>query len=207
MVGQSLDDLLGTSLRESIEDNLGREILNKIEQRLMERHGVGLVQSIQNFHTLDSVLREFFGAGAEGLEHKLLQNLVNVENTKQSVSKWVQIQDAKLSKVFLESFADQDKNSIIASVMDKPLTISDILKKSNIPQTSGYRKINFLINSGLLVPNGFELVHDRKKVTKYETIFENVKMDIDKKSIIVKIQLKKDLLDKSAIFQSILASS
>ncbi|MFB5621079.1 MAG: transcriptional regulator, partial [Nitrosopumilus sp.] len=61
-----MDTLLVPSLRKSIEENLGKDTLNKIEQRLMERHGLGLVQAIKNFHKFDSVLREFFGAGADG---------------------------------------------------------------------------------------------------------------------------------------------
>ena len=87
--------------------------------------------------------------------------------------------------------------------MNTPLVISDIIEKSKIPKTSGYRKINFLINHGLLVPNGFELINTGKKVTKYEAIFENVRMDIDKNLVVVKIQLKKNLQNKSPIFQTV----
>jgi hypothetical protein len=198
-----LDNLLVNSLRASIENNLGKETLNKIEQRLMERHGLGLVQAIKDFHKLDSVLREFFGAGADGLEQKFLKNIVAVEKTKQSNSNWIHIKDPELSKIFLESFADPDKKVIIGSVMDESLIICDIIKKCQIPQTSGYRKINFLINNGLLVSTGFELAQDGKKVKKYETIFDNVKMDIVKNSVTVKIQLKKSLLNESSILQTV----
>jgi len=82
-------------MRRSIEDNLGKEILHKIEQRLIERYGICLVQTIQNFHKFDSILREFFGKGADGLEQKLLQNIVNIEKPQQSHSNWVQIKDSK----------------------------------------------------------------------------------------------------------------
>lgn len=198
-----LDNLLVPSLRKSIEENLGKDTLNKIEQRLMERHGLGLVQAIKNFSKFDSVLREFFGAGADGLEQKFLQKIVNVEKSTSSQSNWIQIKDPELSRIFLESFADQDKKSIIGSVMDTPLIIANILENCKIPQTSGYRKINFLINNGLLVANGFELAHDGKKVKKYETIFDNVKVDIIKNDIEVKVQLKKSLLGESSILQTI----
>ncbi len=77
-----LDNLLVNSLRASIENNLGKETLNKIEQRLMERHGLGLVQAIKDFHKLDSVLREFFGAGADGLEQKFLKKLSKVVQSR-----------------------------------------------------------------------------------------------------------------------------
>ncbi len=198
-----LDNLLVSSLRKSIEENLGKQSLHKIEQRLMERHGLGLVQSIKDFHKLDSVLREFFGAGADGLEQKFLKNIVNIEKSKRSYSNWVTLKDQELSKTFLESFADPDKKVIIGSVMDESLIISDIIEKCQIPQTSGYRKINSLINNGLLVSSGFELAQDGKKVKKYETIFDNVIMDIVKNIVTVKIQLKKSLLDESSIFQTI----
>jgi len=198
-----LDNLLVPSLRKSIEANLGKETLNKIEQRLMERHGLGLVQAIKNFHKLDSVLREFFGAGADGLEEKFLQNIIDIESTHSSDSNWIQIKDQDLSKVFLESFADEDKKAIIGAVMDTPLIIAKILEICEIPQTSGYRKINSMIEHGLLVSNGFEISNDGKKIKKYETIFENVKMDIIKNVVTVKIQLKKSLLNESSVLQTI----
>ena len=105
--------------------------------------------------------------------------------------------------MFLESFADQDKKDILGCVMDNSMIIAKILELSKIPQTSGYRKINFLIDHGLLVANGFELSHDAKKVKKYETIFDNVKVDIVKNDIAVKIQLKKSLLSESSILQTV----
>ncbi len=202
-----LDNLLVPSLRKSIEDNLGKDTLHKIEQRLMERHGLGLVQAIKNFNKFDSVLREFFGAGADGLEQKFLKNIVDIEKSKPSSPDWLQIKDNELSKIFLESFADQDKKAIIAAVMDESLIISKILEKCQIPQTSGYRKINLMINSGLLVANGFEEASDGKKIKKYETIFNNVKVDLVKSDIAVKIQLKHSLLRESSIFQTVLLHS
>lgn len=198
-----LDNLLVPSLRRSIEENLGKDSLNKIEQRLMERHGLGLVQAIKDFHKLDSVLREFFGAGADGLEQKFLEKIIGIEKSKRSESNWIKIKDPELSKVILESFADEDKKEILGSVMDESRIIAKILESSKIPQTSGYRKINFLIDNGLLVTNGFELSSDGKKVKKYETIFDNVKVDIIKNDIEVKVQLKNSLLNESAIFQTV----
>jgi hypothetical protein len=169
----------------------------------MERHGLGLVQAIKNFNKFDSVLREFFGAGADGLEQKFLQKVVDIEKSKQSDSNWIHMKDPELSKIFLESFADQDKKAILGSVMDGSLIIAKILESCEIPQTSGYRKINFLIDNGLLVANGFELAQDGKKVKKYETIFDNVKVDIIKNNIAIKVQLKKNLLNESSILQTI----
>ena len=203
LLENSLDNLLAPSLRQSIEVNLGKSTLNKIEQRLMERHGMGIAQAIKDFHKFDSVLREFFGAGADGLETKFLQNIIDLKQHKKGVDSWVIIKDQRLAKIFLESFADEDKKAIIGTVLDESLIIADILENCNVPQTSGYRKINQLINDGLLISNGYEISTDGKKIKKYNTIFDNVKMDIEKNVIVVKIQLKKSSFQESTILQVI----
>jgi len=199
----SLDNLLAPTLRKSIEINLGKQTLNKIEQRLMERHGLGLVQAIKDFHKFDGVLREFFGAGADGLETKFLQNIIDLKQQKKTTDNWIVIKDQELAKIFLESFADEDKKAIIGAVLDKSLVIADILDACNVPQTSGYRKINQLIESGLLISNGYEIATDGKKIRKYESIFDNVKMDIEKNIVVVKVQLKKTSIQDSVVLQVI----
>lgn len=198
----SLDNLLAPSLRKSIELNLGKATLNKIEQRLMERHGLGVAQAIKDFHKFDSVLREFFGAGADGLESKFLQNIIDLKQKKGS-DNWIVLKDQELATVFLESFADQDKKAIIGTVLDKSLIVADILHQCKVPQTSGYRKINQLIDAGLLITNGYAVSSDGKKIKKYETIFDNITMDIEKNVVVVKVQLKKSSFNDSSILQVI----
>ena len=197
----SLDSLLAPALRKSIEDNLGKVTMNKIEQRLMERHGVGVVQAIKEFSKLDSVLREFFGPGAEGLESRFIQNIIKVESSKKESENWIVLKDQILAKTIIESFADEEKKSILESVMNDSLAIADILDKCKISQSSGHEKISYLIENGLLVSNGD--VSDGENSRKYQTAFSNVKMDIEKKSMVVKIQLKKIQLQESAILQVI----
>ena len=194
---------MAPTLRKSIEINLGKTTLNKIEQRLMERHGLGIVQAIKDFHKFDGVLREFFGAGADGLETKFLQNIIDLKQQKKSSDNWIIIKDQELAKIFLESFADEDKKSIIGTVLDKSLIIADILDACNVPQTSGYRKINQLIDAGLLISNGYSVATDGKKIKKYESIFDNIKMDIEKNIIVVKVQLKKTSIQDSVVLQVI----
>lgn len=203
MMENGFDNLLVPFMKKAIEENLGKNTFNKIEQRLVEKYGICLTQAIKDFSKFDNVLREFFGAGADGLEQKFLQKIVNTNKSKRSKSHWIMMKDPELSRIFLESFADQDKKAILGSIMDDSKTIAKILKTCNTPQTSGYRKTNFLINHGLLVSNEFELTQDGKKVKKYETIFNNVKVDIVKNNIRVKVQLKKNLLNKSSIMQTV----
>ncbi len=199
-MANGIDNLLVPSLRKQIESSLGKKRLEKIEKRLIDRHGMNMVQAIKDFYKLDSVLREFLGANADNIETKSLQNIIELEKSKRK-EEWVTIQDQELSKMFLETLGDKDKNKILGTVMKKPLIIADILKKSRIPQTSGYRKIKSMISDGILIPNGFEYSTDGKKIKKYETVFQNIKMEIQENGMKVKIQLKKQILNNSTIFQ------
>ncbi len=202
MLDNGIDNLLVPSLRKQIEENLGTEKLKKIEQRLIERHGMNMVQAVKDFHKLDSVLREFFGVNADEIETKSLLKVIELERTEKK-EEWITIQDQELSKIFLDTLGDKDKKKILGTVLNKSLIVSDILKESKIPQTSGYRKINSMILNGILISNGFELSKGNKKIKKYETVFQKIKMDIKKNGMIVKIQLKKHLLTNSVIFQII----
>ena len=189
----TLDVLLAPALRKSIEDNLGKVTLNKIEQRLMEKHGIGVVQAIKEFSKLDDTLREFFGPGAQGLESRFIQNIIKIEKSKQDSENWIVLKDQILAKTIADSIADEEKKSILESAMSEPLAVSEILDKCKIA-SSGHEKVTFLIENGLLVSSGAE---------KYQTAFSNVKLDIEKKSIVVKVQLKKIQLQESAILQVI----
>ncbi len=198
-----MDNFLVPSLRKTIEENLGKKTLNKIEERLIERHGMSLVPAIKDFNKFDSVLREFFGAGADGLETKFLQNLVKLEKTKNTNVEWITIQEQELARIILESFGDHDKNAILNSVLDKPRIVADILKNCKIPQTSGYRKINSLIAVGILIPSGQSITPDGKKVIKYETLFRNISIEIEKNFVKAKVQMKKNTIKNSSILQVI----
>lgn len=195
----SLDNLLAPALRQVIELNLGKTTLNKIEQRLMESYGIGVSQAIKEFSKLDSVLTEFFGVGAQGLESKFVQNIIKLESKKESEN-WIILKDQSLSKMILDSFADPDKKVMMEAVMAQPLDLSAILEKCQITHASGHDKLNYLVDNGLLVP---VFDSENQSAPKYQTPFNNIKMDIEKKTIVVKIQMQKSSMQQSAILKVI----
>jgi len=196
-----LDTLIAKSLDSTIKENLGKKTLQKVEDRLFEKHGINLTQAIEDFTKLDGILREFFGEGAEGLEKQFLENIVTVEETKAQDPNWVAIEDPTLAKLILESFGDEDKKNIINTVLDQPKIISEILETAQIPQTSGYRKVNSLIENGLLTVQGYVTTHDGKRVNKYKSIFENITINIEKNKIVVKVLIAKESIEQSSIIQ------
>ena len=192
-----LDRLLSKRLDEIIRENLGDKTIQKVEARLIEKYGITLTESIEQFQKLDSVLREFFGAGADGLEKRFLESLCSVKTT--SNDNWISIDNSMLTKIILESFGDIDKKKILNLLNSEALIISQIIEKCGIAQTSGYRKINALIDDGLLVPSGYVSTSDGKKVTKYRSIFNNINIEIVKNKINVSLYLPKVDFEASSI--------
>ena len=117
----ALKELLVSSIQKSIEDNLGKSTLNKIESRLMKLHHFSISQSIEEFAKFDVVLREFFGAGATGLESRFIQNIIKVESLKKGFGN-LTVQEQSLAKKFLKPFAENDKKVLLELFSIKQLS-------------------------------------------------------------------------------------
>jgi len=202
MVG--VDNLLVKSVGTVIRDNLSEKTLQKIENRLFEKYGITVTQSLEDFQKFDTVLREFFGAGADGLERKIFENVCTMEKSKEVGQRWITIEDQLLTQIILEAFGDDDKKKILTTLTNEPLIISEVLEKCNLPQTSGYRKVNALIDDGMLTVRGQIITNDGKKVNKYVSVFENIKINIVKNKITIKVQLNKESLENSTMIPIIL---
>lgn len=197
-----LDRLLAKSLNITIRNNLGEKTTQKVEERLFQKYGLSLTQAIEEFQKIDAVLREFFGAGADGLESKFMQSLCNTKS-KNKTNNWFSINDNHSSQTIMESFGDDDKSAILNVVIEEAKIISDILLDCKIPQTSGYRKINQLIKDGLLVSDGHITTSDGRKVTKYRSLFDNLRINIVKNKITVDVQLSRPDFNDSTVLQVI----
>ena len=134
----------------------------------------------------------------ERVENQFLKNIVTPESNTQNPN-WVTIEDPSYVNLIFEALGDEDTKSILDTVSDTPRIISEILQIAKIPQTSGYRKINSLIDNGLLIVQGYVDTPDGKKVKKYKSIFENVIINIEKDRIVIKIMLSKESLEYGSV--------
>jgi hypothetical protein len=182
------DHIIAKSLSDVIEKNLGKKTVQKIEQRLFEKYGISWSQSLEEFEKLDFVLKEFFGdAGSKGLERRFCESIFE-SKSKKTNEEWITITDPNINSIIIQTFGDLEKKKIIESTISKPKISYEIIRECNLPQTSGYRKINALIDEGFLIPTEFE-VKENKKIFKYECIFKNLSIDINSNKIKVSIQL------------------
>ena len=196
------DHIIAKSLNDIIKENLGIKTVQKIENRLFEKYGISWTQALEEFEKIDFVLKELFGdAGAKGLEHRFCQSIFDAKSNKNK-DRWITISDPVVNSIIIQTFGDLEKKKIIESVMNSPKIIYEIIKDCNLPQTSGYRKINVLIDDGFLIPIKFE-IKENKRIYRYTSIFKNLKIDINSNKIIVSVQLN-ELQQKQCSFLQII---
>jgi len=131
-----------------------------------------------------------------------LQNLCNLwfhpieptKNNSNNDSGWITIKEKSLAKLLLETCADEDKKKILDATINTPRTIREIEDVCEIPQTSGYRKINSLIEKHFLIPIGMLRVGGNKMVKQYVSVLDSIKINIDKGNVTVKIKFTQNQL-------------
>ena len=197
-----IDQLFAAALEKIIRDNLGDTTFCSIQNRLFEKYGMSITQSINEFKKLDSVLIEFFGSGAKGLEKKFLDNICSIKSKKDKVEKRFTILDSSINQSILKAFSDDEMSKILNASIGEPWTISEILEKLDIPKTSGYRKINLLIKEGLLIKAGQDLTENRRSMWKYKSLFDNVNIDFNNK-VTVNVQFTPEVVMNSSILQTV----
>jgi hypothetical protein len=203
----ALDRLLAQALASIIREKLGSKTVEKIEARLQQRYNLTLIDSIKDFYTLDATLREFFGAGADGIEEDFKDRLISF-STSTKGRHWISIENKDLAQLILESYGDREKRLILETAYREPGVILDILDKCNIPKSSGYRLINQIVEDGLLTEEGYAETSDGKKVSKYTSLFEKTRIEIDAvKGLVVEVLLKENILNESQIVRILLRSS
>ncbi|MHA7733568.1 hypothetical protein [Nitrosopumilus sp. S6] len=199
MVG--FDQLIAKSLNKTIREQLGSKTIKKIEDRVFEKFGISFGQAIEEFEKLDIVLREFFGKGADGIERNIFES-VFITKSQKSKNNWYTIKDPQITSTILQAFGDPEKKKILELLSDESKIIADIIKKCDLPQTSGYRKINSLIDEGLLV-SAEQVVKENKKINKYISVINNVKINIEKSNVVVELQLNEQQQKDSSVVQVI----
>ena len=197
-----IDQLFASALEKIIRENLGETTFHSIQNRLFEKYGISITQSIKEFEKLDSVLTEFFGSGAKGLEKRFLENICKIKSKKDLEEKRLTILESSINQSILKAFSDDEMSKILNASIGEPWTISEILEKLEIPKTSGYRKINILIEEGLLIKVGQDFTENRRSVDKYKSLFDNVNIDFSNK-VTVNVQFTPEVIMKSSIFQAV----
>ena len=189
-----IDRLISTSLSDIIKKKLDSNELKNIERKLFLEHGMSIKLSIEYFHKFSETLKNISHIDRKKFENECIDKIIKIKKTDKGYS--VKIIDQKLIDLILELCGDSETRKIIICLFDNDLTIPQILNKSKVPKTSGYRKIENLIINGLILESG-KVLSESKRISKYKCVFDEIKIGMKKNDIIIQGVINKKTFDKS----------
>src|SRR5215831_5177161 len=90
---------------------------------------------------------------------------------------WYKVINRQFAGFLIKLFSDEITNNILTSLLDASLTIPQILQICDSPQTSTYRKINFLIENGIIRQKGYHLTRAGQRVHSYYSIVSALRIE------------------------------
>jgi len=191
-----LDLLISRDLSFELKDTLDQNILKKIEKQLFFEHGMSIKLSIEHFEKFHNILKNNSIIDIEAFEKNCVDKIIKVSRTKNNYT--VKIISKNLSEKILDFFGDPETRKILMSLMDKSLTISEILKTSKVLKSPAYRKIENLLLDGLILESG-KILKNNKRVSQYFCIFDEVHAIIKNNELVVEGIINPSIFKQSSI--------
>lgn len=95
------------------------------------------------------------------------------------------ILDSQKKKAILTALADPEAVSIINSTMNQSKSASDIIRETNVPHTTAYRKIKWLVDEKLLVVDRVLINDEGKKYSLFHSIYRSMIVKYENNTILV----------------------
>lgn len=108
------------------------------------------------------------------------------------------IKSEKLKKAILTALADKEMLDILNESMDKLVTGTDIVKKFNIPHSTAYRKIKWMLDHDLLVVVRMGFTNDGKKYSLFRSTIRSVNVSYKKNEVTVESSKNVDPIENTA---------
>ncbi len=102
----------------------------------------------------------------------------------------------RLKQVVLAALADKDVVKILDCAMFKDKCVNDIIKECDIPHTSAYRKIKYLLDQGLIVCTRIEFTEDCKKFSLFKSVFKLLNIKYEYNNLVVEGEYNIDPIEK-----------
>ena len=101
------------------------------------------------------------------------------------------VKNIKFQKAIFEVFFDDEMFKIFTSTIDSTKSPYELMKTYNIPHTTLYRKINWMLDSKLLVVERIENNDDGKKFNLLRSTIESVKINYENSKLTVDVKKNK----------------
>ena len=198
-----IDLFISKSLAKIIKENLDSDIEKRIMLKLFNKHGLSIKQSIEDFPKLHQVLEEFLGTKTLQFEKKCISKIIEFTKQKNG-SVILTIKDLELEELILKILGDIESRIIIEKTLKKPLMISEIISDGKLSKTSGYRKINSLIQEGIIIKSGYKMTEKKRAIDKLGTLCDSFEIRVDKDKYTVKLHVSQKIFESSTTIKTIM---
>lgn len=199
---EGLDTLLLRAIFQSIQDEMDSEKIKNINLKLKQEYGLTFQEIFNKFDEMPILLQKF-ESDLKDIEDNILRNFLTIEKSTNTET-WITIRDKHLAEMILKTYADADKKTILDYTRDHSETIPKILNLCNLPNTSGYRKMNQLIEDGFIIPTGLAESFEGKRAILYKSIIQKIQISINKDRVSTSISIPKEATRSSQVINMIL---
>ncbi len=106
------------------------------------------------------------------------------------------ISSHKLKQAILSALADEEIVKILNCSMYRAIPVNNIIKECNIPHTTAYRKINWLLDKGLLLIDKIEITSDGKKYSLVRSVLKSSHVMYEYNNLIVEAEYNLNAAEK-----------
>lgn len=198
---RGLDSILVNAIIQTIKKEIDSKNIKDIEQQL-QMQGMQMTDMFYRFLEMKGSLLHFTNE-LKVIEDEILRDFLITEYDQNTSETWLAIRNPYLTELVLKTFADGEKKAIIDLIRDRPETIPKILERCKIPNTSGYRKMNQLIDDKMVIATGLAETFEGKRAILYKSIIQKIQILINGNEIVAKIAVDKETLDSSQIIRTI----
>lgn len=197
-----LDKIMINAIIRTMKKEINSKNLENMEQQL-QNEGMQMTDLFYKFPEMKRSLFRFTNE-LKIIEDEILKDFLITERDPETSEIWLVIKNEHLIELILKTFADEDKKAIIDLIRDKPETIPKILERCKIPNTSGYRKMNQLIDDKMIMTTGLDETFEGKRAILYKSIIQQIQILINGNEVVAKIFVNQETLDSSEIIRTII---
>lgn len=198
-----IDRFLAVQLSDTIKKKLKPNTLKTVERQLFLNYGMSIKLSIEYFDRFLEILTKNSDLDVKKFQNDCINELIKIKKLDGKYS--IILKDDKISQLVIEQIGDSESRKIISSIFRDDLIIPEILKNSQVPKTSGYRKIENMIFNGIIVETG-TVLSESKKVSKFKCCFNKIDVSMNQNETRVSLVLDEDMIKKSSCLNEVIIS-
>ncbi len=106
------------------------------------------------------------------------------------------VKGERLKRVILAVLADKELQKILDAAMYQCKSANQIIRESNIPHSTVYRKIGWLLDEKLLIVDKIEITENGKKSSFFRTVLKSFNVRYEYNTIVIEAEQNYDTLRK-----------